>query len=138
MPSGSTSGHEKQPFPSKVKPGALVEAPISTEEHDCLHFTAYAEAIAVHLRTYSAWPIGVGIFAQWGAGKVLNQQRRAFVLDQVDICYSVESDNCTGMHNVVSLSWIMLMFDSSRSHPVSSLNQLGVKRLRFWILSHSL
>ncbi|CAM9330626.1 unnamed protein product, partial [Sphacelaria rigidula] len=37
---------------------------------DCLHFSDYADVIAEHVLAPGAWPVGVGILGQWGAGKV--------------------------------------------------------------------
>lgn len=48
----------------------LLEVPLTDPEQDCLHFDDYASMIAEHILAPAALPVGVGIFAKWGAGKV--------------------------------------------------------------------
>lgn len=59
------------PFPEKGDQGVLLEGPLSTREQDCLDFGDYADVLVRRLSDSAAWPVGVGIYAQWGAGKVL-------------------------------------------------------------------
>jgi len=57
-------------FPVKEDQGMLFEGPLRTRDSDCLGFADYAEVLASRLQDPAAWPDGLGIFAQWGAGKV--------------------------------------------------------------------
>lgn len=62
---------EVEAFPVKEDQGMLFEGPLRTRDSDCLGFADYAEVLANRLKDPAAWPVGLGIFAQWGAGKVM-------------------------------------------------------------------
>ncbi|CAM9643523.1 unnamed protein product [Scytosiphon promiscuus] len=57
------------PFPEKGDHGGLLEGPVSGSEQDHLGFGDYADVLARRLSDSAVWPVGVGIYAQWGAGK---------------------------------------------------------------------
>ncbi|CAN0386319.1 unnamed protein product, partial [Scytosiphon promiscuus] len=57
------------PFPEKGEQGVLLEGPVSDPTQDCLDFGDYADVLVRRLCNSAAWPVGVGIYAQWGAGK---------------------------------------------------------------------
>ncbi|CAM9597767.1 unnamed protein product [Scytosiphon promiscuus] len=57
------------PFPEKGEQGVLLEGPVSDPKQDCLDFGDYADVLVRRLCNSAAWPVGVGIYAQWGAGK---------------------------------------------------------------------
>ncbi|CAM9628063.1 unnamed protein product [Ectocarpus sp. 12 AP-2014] len=57
------------PFPTKEHQGVLLEAPVSSEGPDCLEFGDYADVLVERMTDPAAWPVGVGVYAQWGAGK---------------------------------------------------------------------
>lgn len=50
--------------------GSLLEVPLNDAVQDCLHFSDYADVIAEQILKPGTWPVGVGVLAQWGAGKV--------------------------------------------------------------------
>ncbi|CAM9533755.1 unnamed protein product, partial [Ectocarpus sp. 8 AP-2014] len=58
-----------RPFPTKEHQGVLLEAPVSSEGPDCLEFGDYADVLVERMTDPAAWPVGVGVYAQWGAGK---------------------------------------------------------------------
>lgn len=63
--------HVDRPYSPAIKEqGVLLEAPLTAKVHDFLRFEDYADVIAEHILAPNAWPVGVGIFAKWGAGKV--------------------------------------------------------------------
>lgn len=67
-----------QPFPPKKKQqGVVLEAPISADASDRLEFGDYADVLVERMTDPAAWPVGVGIYAQWGAGKVSPHERSA-------------------------------------------------------------
>ncbi|CAN0227177.1 unnamed protein product, partial [Scytosiphon promiscuus] len=43
------------------------------KDEDILAFDKYAEVLVERLRDPDMWPVSLGIYAQWGAGKVRNQ-----------------------------------------------------------------
>lgn len=59
-----------RPFPTKEHQGVVPEAPISSDATDCLEFGDYADVLVERITDPAAWPVGVGVYAQWGAGKV--------------------------------------------------------------------
>ena len=62
-----------EPFPdNRIQQGVLLEGPPRARNGDCLGFGDYADVLVDRLRKPEAWPIGLGIFAQWGAGKASN------------------------------------------------------------------
>ena len=54
----------------KVDQRILPEAPLFSKSDDCLNFDDYADVLSDRVRDPRVWPVGVGIYAQWGAGKV--------------------------------------------------------------------
>ncbi|CAM9693883.1 unnamed protein product, partial [Laminaria digitata] len=56
-------------FPTKERQGVLLEAPISADAPDCLEFVDYADVLVERMTDPAAWPVGVGVYTQWGAGK---------------------------------------------------------------------
>jgi len=59
-------------FPGKDDQGMLFEGPLKSRDHDCLGFDDYADVLGSRLQDPAAWPVGLGIYAQWGAGKAGN------------------------------------------------------------------
>lgn len=57
-------------FHGKDGQGMLPEGPFGARGDDCLGFSDYADVLVNRLRNPTAWPVGLGIYAQWGAGKV--------------------------------------------------------------------
>eukprot|EP00903_Cladosiphon_okamuranus_P022759 g20951.t1 len=69
QPVATGSQGSPQPFPEGTKDQhILLEAPIS-KDSDYLEFGQYAEVLTNRITNPTAWPVGVGIYAQWGAGK---------------------------------------------------------------------
>lgn len=64
-------------FPQKYPQGVLLEAPVSAGTPDCLEFGDYADVLVERMTDPAAWPVGVGVYAQWGAGKVSARARSA-------------------------------------------------------------
>lgn len=62
-------------FPTAEHQRVLLEAPISGDASDRLEFVDYADVLVERMTDPAAWPVGVGIFAQWGAGKVSARAR---------------------------------------------------------------
>lgn len=57
-------------FPApRNKVNVLPETPLREPADDSLRFEDYAEVLVEHLRIPTVWPVGVGIYAEWGAGK---------------------------------------------------------------------
>ena len=54
------------------KQEVLLEGPLSIRNRDCLGFGDYADVLVDRLQNPKAWPVGLGIYAQWGAGKASN------------------------------------------------------------------
>lgn len=46
------------------------DSPGELEEQDKLSFKDYARVLVKRLSTPDTWPVSLGIYAQWGAGKV--------------------------------------------------------------------
>ena len=47
----------------------LLEGPLRVSSKDYLGFGDYADVLVDRLQKPEVWPVGLGIFAQWGAGK---------------------------------------------------------------------
>ncbi|CAN0148534.1 unnamed protein product [Ascophyllum nodosum] len=58
-----------EPFPRKKEQGVLLEGPLRVSSKDYLGFGDYADVLVDRLQKPEVWPVGLGIFAQWGAGK---------------------------------------------------------------------
>lgn len=78
---------DQTPFPPKEgqkvhREGALLDTkdgkgngtPSAQKDEDILAFDKYAEVLVERLRDPDMWPVSLGIYAQWGAGKVRNQE----------------------------------------------------------------
>ena len=64
-----------EPFPiGKKQQGVLLEGPRRVQKEDCLGFDDYADVLVDRLREPEAWPVGLGIYAQWGGGKASNSE----------------------------------------------------------------
>ena len=56
-------------FHEKDEQGMLLEGPLRARDRDYLGFSDYADVLVNRLQDPAAWPVGLGIYAQWGAGK---------------------------------------------------------------------
>lgn len=58
----------------------LPEEQFKARDDECLGFSDYADVLANRLQNPTSWPVGLGIYAQWAAGKVNDSE----VLVEID------------------------------------------------------